>query len=347
MKRFTALLLLCAMTVGMLSGCGQKYDLYVFNWGEYIDPDVITQFEEETGLRVLYDEFEENEDMYSKIRSGAVSYDAVCPSDYMVEHMIQEGLLQEIDFNNVPNIKNIGESYLKQAEYFDPGNKYSVPYTWGTVGILYNKTMVDEPITSWSAIFDEKYKGNILMMNSIRDALGIALKYQGHSLNSTNEEEVKQATELLKQQKSLVQGYFVDQIRDKMIGNEAAIGIIYSGEVLYTQEENEDLEYVVPEEGSNIWIDSWVIPENAENKENAEKWINFLCRPDIALQNFEYITYSTPNVAAQELIEDEEIKESEVLFPGQDIMDRCETYKYLGKEGDKLFQKSWTEVKSK
>lgn len=347
MKRFTALLLLCAMTVGMLSGCGQKYDLYVFNAGEYIDPEVITQFEEETGLRVLYDEFEANEDMYAKIRSGAVSYDVVCPSDYMIEHMIQEDLLQEIDFNNVPNIKNIGESYLKQSESFDPGNKYSVPYSWGTVGILYNKTMVDAPITSWSAIFDEKYKGSILMINSIRDALGIALKYQGHSLNSLNPEELKQATELLKQQKSLVQGYFTDQVRDKMIGGEAALGIIYSGEALYTQDQNPDLVYVVPDEGSNIWIDAWVIPKNAENKENSEKWINFLCRPDIALKNFEYITYATPNVAAQELIEDEDIRDSEVLFPGKDIMDRCETFKYLGKEGDKLYQKCWTEVKAK
>ncbi len=346
MKRFIALLLLCATCIASLSGCSGNYDLYVFNWGEYIDPDVITQFEEETGLRVLYDEFEENEDMYSKIKSGAVSYDAICPSDYMIEHMIQEGLLQEINFDNVPNIKNIGEEYMKQSQYFDAENKYSVPYTWGTVGILYNKTKVDEPITSWSSIFDEKYKGQIIMINSIRDALGIALKYQGHSVNSTDESEVAAATELLKNQKSLVQGYFVDQVRDKMIGDEAAIGIIYSGEALYTQSENENLEYVVPDEGSNIWIDSWVIPENAENKENAEKWINFLCRPDIALKNFEYITYSTPNKAAQALIEDEEVRDSEVLFPGDDIISRCETYKYLGSAEEKLYQKSWTEVNS-
>lgn len=330
----------------MFTGCEKSYDLYIYNWGEYIDKEVIKIFEEETGYKVSYDEYETNEVMYPKIKSGAVKYDLVCPSDYMIKRMIEEDLLAEIDFSRIPNAKNIGATYFEQSKAFDSENKYSVPYTWGTLGILYNKTMVDEPITSWSAIFDPKYKDEILMIDSVRDSLGIALKYLGYSLNTTKEAEIEEAKELLIGQKPLVQAYVVDQVRDKMIGNEAAIGVIYSGEAIYTQEENEDLVYVVPEEGSNMWIDSWVIPKSAKNKEVAEEFINFLCRPDIALMNFEYITYSTPNEAAKELIEDEEVKNSEVAFPGQDILERCETFQYLGKEFEEFYQYKWLEVKS-
>ncbi|MBQ0000786.1 MAG: extracellular solute-binding protein, partial [Clostridiales bacterium] len=271
----------------------------VYNWGEYIDPDVIDIFEEETGIHVIYEEFETNETMYPKISSGAIAYDLVCPSDYMIERMIENDFLQEINFENVPNIANIGEEYMEASRQFDPENKYSVPYCWGSVGILYNRTMVDEPVSSWSILWDEKYADNILMQDSVRDAFGVTLKYLGYSLNSKDRDELNEAMELLIQQKPLVQAYVVDQVRDKMIGNEAAIGVIYSGEAIYTQRENSDLEYVIPDEGSNIWFDSWVIPKIAENKENAEKFLNFLCRPDIALMNFDYITYSTPNVAAR------------------------------------------------
>ena len=329
MKKIVSVMLLLVMAMSTLTSCGKSYDLYIYNWGEYMDKEVITLFEKETGYKVSYDEFETNEVMYPKIKSGAVSYDLVCPSDYMIERMRQEDLLAEIDFNNIPNIKNIGSDYMEQSKAFDPENKFSVPYCWGTVGILYNKTMVDEPITSWSSIFDEKYKDKILMMDSVRDAMGIALKYLGHSLNSTSEEELEEAKNLLLQQKPLVQAYVVDQVRDKMIGNEAAIGVIYSGEAIYTQKENENLEYVVPEEGSNMWIDSWVIPKNAKNKKVAEEFINFLCRPDIAKMNFDYITYSTPNTAARDLIEDEAIKNSPIAFPNSDILKRCETLNIL------------------
>ena len=257
--------------------------LVVYNWGEYIDPEVLTIFEKETGIDVIYEEFETNEILYPKISSGAIAYDVICPSDYMIQRMIKNDLLSEIDFDNIPNLKNIGKQYLEQSRQFDPENKYSVPYCWGTVGILYNKTMVDEPVDSWSILWDEKYKDSILMQDSVRDAFGVALKYLGYSLNSTDLDELTEAKNLLIEQKPLVQAYVIDQVRDKMIGNEAAIGVIYSGEAIYTQKENSNLEYVIPKEGSNIWIDSWVIPKNAEHKENAEKFINFLCRPDIAL----------------------------------------------------------------
>lgn len=323
---------------------GEK--LVVYNWGEYIDPEVLTMFEEETGIDIVYEEFETNEILYPKISSGAIAYDVICPSDYMIQRMIENDLLSEINFDNIPNLKNIGKQYLEQSRQFDPENKYSVPYCWGTVGILYNKMMVDEPVDSWSILWDPKYKDNLLMQDSVRDAFGVTLKYLGYSLNSTDLDELTEAKNLLIEQKPLVQAYVIDQVRDKMIGNEAALGVIYSGEAIYTQKENPNLEYVIPKEGSNIWIDSWVIPKNAEHKENAEKFINFLCRPDIALMNFEYITYSTPNEAARELIEDESIRNSEIAFPDLSKYDNLETFQYLGTEADQVYGDLWNKVKS-
>ena len=328
------------------SGVVNDDKLVVYNWGEYIDPEVLTIFEEETGINVVYEEFETNEILYPKVSSGAIAYDVVCPSDYMIQRMIENDLLTEINFDNIPNIKNIGKQYMEQSRQFDPENKYSVPYCWGTVGILYNKTMVDEPVNSWSILWDPKYKDNILMQDSVRDAFGATLKYLGYSLNSTDLDELTEAKNLLIEQKPLVQAYVIDQVRDKMIGNEAALGVIYSGEAIYTQKENPNLEYVIPKEGSNIWIDSWVIPKNAEHKENAEKFINFLCRPDIALMNFEYITYSTPNEAARELIEDESIRNSEIAFPDLSKYDNLETFQYLGTEADQVYGDLWNKEKS-
>ena len=260
--------------------------------------------------------------------------------------MIENHLLAELNFDNIPNVKNIGQEYFKQSRQFDSENKYSVPYCWGTVGILYNKTMVDEPIDSWSVLWDEKYIDNILMQDSVRDAFAVALKYKGHPLNSTDLDELEEAKELLIEQKPLVQAYVIDQVRDKMIGNEAAIGVIYSGEAIYTQLENPNLEYVIPKEGSNVWIDSWVIPKNAKHKENAEAFINFLCRPDIAKMNFDYITYSTPNTAARELIEDPAIRNSKIAFPDASELERCETFQFLGDKNDAIYNKLWREIKS-
>ncbi len=351
-KRVIPALLVLAVTAGGIyySFQGQKRSkqkVIVYNWGEYLDPEVITMFEEETGIDVIYEEFETNEIMYPKVQSGAIAYDVVCPSDYMIQKMLDNGLLAEINFDNVPNLKNIGQRYMDKSREFDPENKYSVPYCWGTVGILYNKTMVDEPIDSWSILWDDKYRDNILMQDSVRDAFGVTLKYLGYSLNSTDLDELTEAMNLLIVQKPLVQAYVIDQVRDKMIGNEAAIGVIYSGEAIYTQNENPDLEYVIPKEGSNIWIDSWVIPKNAEHKENAEAFINFLCRPDIALMNFDYITYSTPNTAARELIEDEDIRNSKIAFPDDSELEHCETFHYLGDEADAVYMDLWNKVKSK
>lgn len=352
MKKLLVTLLCASLALTALSGCGSEAGgengkVFVYNWGEYIDPETITLFEEETGIKVIYDEFDTNEAMYPKVAAGSSAYDVICPSDYMVQKMIDNDLLQEVNFDNMPNAKaNIGAQYYEQAAAFDPGNKYCVPYCWGTVGILYNKTMVSEPVTSWSILWDEKYADNILMQDSVRDAFMVALKLNGYSMNTLNETELETAKNALIEQKPLVQAYVIDQVRDKMIGGEAALGVIYSGEAIYTQRENSDLEYVVPEEGTNVWIDGWVIPKNAPNKENAEKFIDFMCRGDIALMNFEYITYSTPNTAAQELIEDEDIKNSKIAFPDLSQYNNLETFNYLGEEGDELYNSLWKEVMS-
>ena len=321
--------------------------VYVYNYGEYIDPEVIKMFQDETGIEVVYDEYETNEIMFAKMASDPSSYDVVCPSDYMVSRMISLDMVEPLDYDQLPNTKeHIGEQFFDVMEAFDPGNQYAIPYFWGTVGILYNTNMVDDPVTSWDILWNPKYKGEILMQDSVRDAFMIPMIRNGFSINTVDPAEIEIAAQDLIEQSPLVQAYVVDQVRDKMIGNEAALGVIYSGEALYCQWENEDLEYVVPDEGSLVWFDSWVITKNARNKENALKWIDFLSRPEIALMNFEFITYSVPNVTAWDLIEDEEVRNSEIAFPGEDILDRCYSEEYLGEEGERLYSEAWKKVKS-
>ena len=321
--------------------------VYVYNYGEYIDPEVIKMFQEETGIEVVYDEYETNEIMFAKIASDPSSYDVVCPSDYMVSRMINLDMVEPLDYEQLPNtLEHIGKQYFETMEAFDPGNQYAVPYFWGTVGILYNTNMVDDPVTSWDILWNPKYKGEILMQDSVRDAFMIPMIRNGFSINTVDPAEIEIATQDLIDQSPLVQAYVVDQVRDKMIGNEAALGVIYSGEALYCQMENPDLEYVVPDEGTLVWFDSWVITKNARNKENALKWIDFLSRPDIALMNFEFITYSVPNETAREMIEDEEVRNSEIAFPGEEILNRCYSEEYLGEEGEKLYAEAWKKVKS-
>ena len=365
-----SLLFLCLTSV-FFAACGRGKDetdtaeqegqdaqgdnvVMVYNAGEYIDPEVPKLFEEETGIKVIYDTFETNEEMYPVIQAGGVVYDAVCPSDYMIEKMMQNHLLQEVDFNNVPNIKEIGKDYMKMCEQFDPGNKYVVPYTTGTVGILYNKKMLDKlgvPYpTKWADLWNPKLKGEILMQDSVRDAFMVALKKEGHSMNTVSDAELDEALQDLIKQKPLVQAYVVDQVRDKMIGEEAAVGVIYSGEILYVQGELEgtdvEIDYAIPEEGTNVWFDGWVIPWNAKHKENAEKWMNFLCRPDIAAKNFEYITYPTPNVGALALL-DKSYTENKALFPDmKEVLKKGEVYTYLGEENEAKYNNRWKILKA-
>lgn len=343
----------CLAAALLTTGCGgssssaaENGELNVFNWGEYIDEAVIDMFEEETGISVNYKTYDTNEDMYPIIANGAADWDVVCPSEYMIQKMLDNDLLLEINYDNVPNISYIDPAYMDTVKTFDPDAKHSVPYMWGTVGILYNETMVDEPITSWSALWDEKYAENIVMMNNARDVFAPALISLGYSLNSTDENELREAADLLIKQKPLVLKYTTDEVRDMMIGEKAAIGVIYSGEATVSKQENDNLRYVVPDEGSNVWLDCWCIPTTCKNKENAEKWIDFLCRPDIALMNFEYITYSTPNTGAVELIEDEETLNNEALFPGNEVLSRCETFHYLGEDTEEMYNNLWKQVLS-
>lgn len=341
-----------------ISGCGQKSakddnTLYVYNWGEYIGENVVKEFEKETGIKVVYDTFETNEEMLPIIEAGAVQYDVVCPSDYIIQKMIEKDLIQPIDLDKIPNYKNIDPKYLEKSKGFDPGNKYSVPYCWGTVGILYNTSMVPESEApkSWNDLWNSKYQNNILMQDSVRDAFMVGEKLLGYDINTTDRTELEAVKDKLIEQKPLVQAYVIDQVRDKMIGGEAALAVIYSGEMLYVQNEvkasgaDYELKYVIPEEGSNVWIDSWVIPKNARHKENAEKWIDFLCRAEIAKENFEFITYPTPNKAAFDLL-DPELQNNKALFPDDADLAKCEVFQYLGEEGDALYDELWKEVKA-
>ncbi len=318
----------------------------VFNWGEYIDEDLIEQFEEEYGIEVIYDTFDTNEAMYPKVEADPSMYDVVCPSDYMIEKMIQNELVQEIDWDQIPNREYIGDIYLESCEQFDPENKYCVPYTFGTVGILYNTTMVEEDteIDSWNVLWDETYENDIIMQDSVRDAFMISLKRLGYSCNSVDEKELEEAMQELKIQSKLNKAYAIDEVRDKMINEAAAIGVIYSGEYMYCKEENEDLSYAIPKEGTNIWYDGWVITSKSENVENAHKWLNFLCEPESALANFEYIYYATPNIGAQEMI-DEELLEDPGVFPDEEVIRNCEVYSYLGEEAEDQYYELWKQVK--
>ena len=357
MSKFKILmtLLMVCLTIGAI-GCGSgggnsKQEVYVYSWGDYMDPEVLKQFEQETGIHVVLDEFDTNETMFPRVAEGAVHYDVICPSDYMIQKMIDADLLQPLDFSKLPDAKKyIGADFFKQAESFDPGNKYCVPYCWGTVGIIYDKTKVSEPVNSWTILWDDRYAGQILMQDSSRDAMMIPLKLMGRSMNETDKEILKQAQTMLKQQKPLVQAYVVDEVKEKLINSEAAMGVVFSGEAPIILRENPNMEFVIPNEGTNFWIDGWVITKNARNVDNAHKFIDFMCRPDIAKKNFVHLGYSTPNVAVRDLLDDEDedeaaLKNSPIAFPDPSVYKNQETYKYLGNGMDEYYNDLWMQVK--
>lgn len=339
MKKTAWLALILALLCCPLSALADSISVY--NWGDYIDTDVLDIFTEETGIDVIYEVFETNEDMYAKIAMGGSSYDVIIPSDYMVERMIQENLLQKINWENIPNVANIDPRFLHES--YDPDAAYSVPYTWGTMGILYNTEMVYEEPTSWQTLLDDNYFMDMLMLNSPRDTLGIALIMAGHELNSTDPDDLQDAKDILIQQKPMVLAYVVDEVKDKMIAGEASVALVWSGDATFCMAESDELNYVVPEEGSNIFFDSICIPANARNVSGAEKFIDFLCRADIAAKNYEYVGYAIPNTAAIELLGAEEYNASPVNNPPQEVLDKCEVFKYLGDE-TKLYDQIWTEI---
>lgn len=328
---------------------GQEITLNVANWGEYMSInddemlDVNEIFEALTGVEVNYKTYASNETLYSKLLSGGATYDIVIPSDYMISKMIEEGMLQKLDFDNIPNLANIMPSFLNPQ--YDPENEYSVPYLWGMVCIIYNTTMIDEEITSWASLWDEKYAGNILMFNNPRDAFGIAQAYLGYSLNTEDKVELDRCASLLREQKSIVQGYVMDEIFDKMEGGSAAIAPYYVGDAVTMCEDNPDLTYIIPEEGTNWFVDAICIPTTSENKEVAEMYINFLCEAEIALSNCDYVGYSTPNSAAYELLDDE-VKEDEKRYPSDEFLaENTEVFVNLSSDTNAYMQDLWTQLK--
>lgn len=344
-KKLIALISATILISSSLIGCvGNKSNsnkvINVFNCGDYIDEELITKFEEETGYKVEYSTYDTNEIMYSKIKSGSNKYDLVFPSDYMIEKMINEGMAEKINFDNIPNYKYIDEKFKNLS--YDPNNEYSVPYMWGTIGIIYNPEIVKEEVKSWDILWDKKYDKEIIMFNSVRDTMAIALSKLGYSMNSTNPEEIKQAADILIEQKPIVKAWFVDQVKDAMINDEAALATVWSGDANYIISENPKLEYVVPEEGSNKWFDAMVIPKDAPNKEGAEAFINFLTDPENSLQNVDYIQYYTPNWKTYEMLDDE-VKES---YPIDETLDNCEVFKDLDRDSLKIYDDEWIRIGS-
>lgn len=328
----------------LITGCSntQQPTLKVYNWGDYIDEDVIKDFEKEYGIKVIYDTFATNEDMYVKLKSGGGNYDVAIPSDYMIKKMINEGMLAKVDLKNVPNYKEI-DNQFKNLSY-DPKNQYSVPYMWGTVGIIYNKTMVKEPVDSWQILWNPKYSKQILMMDSQRDSIGVALKSLGYSLNTKNDQELAKAKQKLIQQKPLVLAYVVDEVKDKMIGGEAALAVVWSGDAMYMKKQNPDLEYIVPQEGSNLWFDAMVIPKTSKHKKEAELFINYLCRPEVAYRNADYIGYATPIPAAKAKLP-ADVRNDKQGYPDQKQLENCEVFDDLSDSLAK-YDKIWTEIKA-
>ena len=326
---------------------GQNIAINVHNWGEYISNDaeeamdVNAEFEELTGIKVNYTTFASNEELYARLKSGGAQYDIVIPSDYMIAKFIREDMLEKLNVTNIPNVKYTNPQFLGME--YDPNDEYSVPYTWGTVGIIYNTTMVEDEVTSWSALWDPRYSGSVLMFSNPRDAFALAQKKLGYSLNTHDIDELRNAARELKTKKPLVQAYVMDEIFDKMQGGEAALAPYYAGDALTMMADNEDLEFVVPQEGTNKFVDSICIPKGSKQKEAAELYINFLCEPEVAAANIEYIGYSTPNLEAFKLLP-QEVQESPISYPPQDIMDRAEFFYDLPPEASREMDALWVEV---
>ncbi len=332
---------------------GQDISINVYNWGEYISTgseagtlNVNAEFTKLTGIKVNYTNYATNEELYAKLKGGGANYDVIIPSDYMISKMIKEDMLQPLDMSNIPNFQYIMPSFVDPA--YDTENLYSVPYTWGTVGLIYNTTMVDIPEEDidWDILWNPDYADQILMFDNPRDAFAIAEIMMGYSLNTEDEVELTAAANKLKEQKSVVQAYVMDEIFDKMAANDAWIAPYYAGDALTILEENEDLAFVVPKSGTNLFVDAMCIPAGAKQKEAAEMYINFMCEPDIAYANIDYICYSTPHSAAYEML-DEETRNNPVSYPGDDYLNANTTiFVNLSDEANLLMQTLWTEMKS-
>ena len=330
---------------------GQNLSVNVYNWGEYISDgsdgslDVNKLFEELTGVKVNYSTFASNEEMYVKLKVGGIQYDVIIPSDYMIERLIRENLVRKLNFKNIPAHTNIAKRFKNLP--FDPTGEYSLAYTWGVTGIIYNKSLVSESedMIDWKILFDKKYQGQILMYYNPRDAFGIAQAYLGYSLNTTNESELRECAKLLKTQKPLVQSYVMDEMYDKMEAGEAAIGVYYAGDSLTMIDNNPDLNFIIPKKGANLFVDSICIPASSGSPELGEMYINFLSEPEIALANIEFINYASPNDGAIAIMSDE-TRNNRIIYPDQETLDNCEVYITLPDETNILMEDLWNEILS-
>ena len=353
MKHLLSLLLALVLAVFSCSSAfAEEVDtsvvLNVYNWGEYIangtdgSMDVNAEFTRRTGIQVNYTTFDSNESLYSKLAGGGADYDIIIPSDYMISRLLQENMLAELNFDNIPNLRYIDEQFLDPD--YDPGGKHSVPYTWGVVGLFYNTDYIEEEITGWDALWNVDYAGKILMFDNPRDAFAIAQFRLGQSLNTTELKDWEEAADLLKQQKPLLQAYVMDQIFDKMESGEAWIAPYYAGDAAILVENSDSIEFVVPEEGTNFFVDAICIPITSSHKREAEEYINFLCDPEIAGANMDYVGYSTPETAAKEYM-DEEVVESPIHYPSEEVLANTQVFVNLPEDVSKHIDTLWAEVK--
>lgn len=333
-----------ALALTALTGCGEKKRvLNVYNWGDYIDLTILPEFEQEFDCKVVYETFQTNEEMYAKLKGGGSNYDILVPSDYMIERLIKEGMLQKLDMSKIPNYKNISDDFKNLP--FDPNNEYSVPYFWGTVGIAYNTNYIKEDIDSWTALWDEKYAKQFTILDSQRDALMIALKVLGYSMNTTDEGQLREAKELLLKQKPLVLGYVGDTVKDMLLSEEVYMSAVWSGEAAAVIAEKPEIKYVIPKEGTNLWFDNVVIPASATEVELAHEFINFLCRPEIALRNSEYVGYATCNKETMKLVDPSLVPSTHVYPLKEWYEEKSEVFVDIGSEIE-LYDRIWTEIKA-
>ncbi len=347
---FLVLVILLAALPTQASAAG-TVTINVYNWGQYISDgtddsiDVIAEFEDAyPNIKVNYMTYDSNESMYTKLKAGGASFDLIFPSDYMVDKLIQEDMLEELNFDNIPNFQYIDASFKNLA--YDPDNRYSVPYTWGTVGIIYNTKYVDEAdVTGWDVFWNEKYSGKVLMFDNPRDAFAIAQFKLGYDINTEDSVALGLAAQSLRDEKPVVQAYVMDQVFDKMERAEAWIAPYYAGDYLTMVEENPDLAFCFPEEGYNLFVDAICIPKGAEHKEAAETFINFLLSPEVCAQNLEYLGYSAPSAAAKALM-DPEMAESPVAYPSEEVLARGAAFRALSEKATQEMNSLWLTVKT-
>jgi spermidine/putrescine transport system substrate-binding protein len=323
-------------------------EINVYNWGEYISVgeddtmDVIAEFESRTGINVNYTTYDTNEQLYNQLANSNSSYDVIIPSDYMIAKLIEEGYLAELNFDNIPNYKNIMDDYKNLS--FDPDNKFSVPYSWGVTALVYNKTLFNGEVKGWDALWSEENSGNILMFDNSRDAMAIAMQHAGLDVSNMTTESIDAAAKELKNQKPLLKAYVMDKVFNEMEGGQAAIAPYYAGDIATMMDNNEDLDYCLPQEGGNHFVDSMCIPKNSKNKALAEKFINFMLEPDVALANVEYICYGTPNQGALDLMDDE-MKNNELINPPKEYLDKCYSFGNISQDLYQYLEEKFVKAK--